>query len=125
MTLRRRQARFSAMLGFLLVKAASLKTPVCILELYRSIETQRAYVSRGASKTMKSKHLEGLAVDLAFLDDIEDDGKINYTPDKYKALGEYWESLGGRWGGRFGVKPEDYDTQYGWDCMHFEYQEKL
>ena len=120
MTVRRRQSRFAAMLGMLLTKAAILGTPVVILELYRSIETQRAYVSRGASKTMNSKHLQGLAADLAFLEDIEDDGKINFAPDKYKDLGEYWESLGGRWGGRFGVKPEDYDKKFGWDCGHFE-----
>lgn len=30
----------------------------------RSVEEQREYVQRGVSKTMKSKHLEGLAVDL-------------------------------------------------------------
>jgi len=30
----------------------------------RTIEEQRALVSKGASQTMKSKHIDGLAVDL-------------------------------------------------------------
>ena len=89
------------MLGRILCRATDLGTPVCILELYRSLETQRIYVARGVSKTMNSKHLNGLAVDLVFLSDLQDDGVINYSPEKYKLLGEYWESLGGRWGGRF------------------------
>ena len=57
MGLRDRQAVFSGMLGRLLCKAEDLGTPVFINELNRSIETQRAYFMRGASKTMKSKHL--------------------------------------------------------------------
>jgi len=119
MSVRKKQARFAGMLGMLLAKAVSLKTPVVILELYRSLETQRAYVARGVSKTLNSKHLEGLAVDLAFLEDIEDDGKINFQPDKYKELGLYWESLGGRWGGRFGDDPKTEKIE-GWDSGHFE-----
>ena len=81
-SLRRRQARFSHMLGLLLTKATVLQTPVVILKMYRSVEQQRINVARGVSKTMNSKHLDGLAVDLAFLSDIEDDGKINYSPEK-------------------------------------------
>jgi peptidoglycan L-alanyl-D-glutamate endopeptidase CwlK len=46
-----------------------------IIEGLRSVETQKSYVAKGASKTMKSKHLEGKAVDIApypiDYDDIE------------------------------------------------------
>ena len=46
-----------------------------VIEGLRSIETQKEYVAKGASKTMKSKHLEGKAVDIApyprDYDDIE------------------------------------------------------
>ena len=118
-SLRRKQAKFASMAGFLLMKATVLKTPVVILEFYRDLQTQKAYIARGASKKLNSKHLDGLAVDLAFIEDIEDDGKINWIPDKYKALGEYWESLGGRWGGRFGDKPDTENIE-GWDLGHFE-----
>jgi len=58
-----------------------------------------------------------------FLEDLKDDGKINYSPEKYRPLGEYWETIGGRWGGRFGVEPQDYATKTGWDANHFEYRE--
>lgn len=40
-----------------------------VIQGLRTIEEQKALVAKGASKTMKSKHLEGLAVDLmAFID---------------------------------------------------------
>ena len=51
---------------------------------------------------------------------FEDDGKINYSPEKYKSLGEYWENLGGRWGGRFGDNLATEKIE-GWDSGHFEY----
>ena len=35
-----------------------------VTEGLRSVETQRKYVAAGKSQTMKSKHLEGRAVDL-------------------------------------------------------------
>lgn len=117
MSIRQKQAVFCLMLGKLLQKAAELGSPIVILELYRSVEIQKQYVARGLSKTMSSKHLYGLAVDIAFLADIMDDNKINYPAEKYLPLGEYWESLGGRWGGRFGAK----GSSLGWDSGHFEY----
>lgn len=120
MTLREKQAKFSIMVGKLLFKALLLGIQVVILELYRSLETQRGYVARGVSKTLNSRHLEGLAIDLAFLSDIMDDGKINYDPERYRVLGEYWEHLGGRWGGRFGDDPTTGKIE-GWDAGHFEY----
>src|SRR3990170_1255321 len=120
MTLREKQTRFALMLGKILCEASALGTSVFILEMYRSLETQRAYVARGASKTLHSKHLDGLAVDLVFLEDLKDDGKINYSPEKYKPLGEYWENLGGRWGGRFGDNLATEKIE-GWDSGHFEY----
>lgn len=36
-----------------------------VTEGLRTLETQRLYVKQGKSQTMKSKHLDGLAVDLA------------------------------------------------------------
>lgn len=120
MTLREKQVLFNAMLAKLILKAAELNTPIFILELYRSLETQKVYVARGVSKTLDSKHLLGLAADIVFLPDVKDDGKVNYSPEKYKALGLFWESIGGRWGGRFGDDPFTEKIE-GWDSGHFEY----
>ena len=122
MTLRQKQTRFWAMVGMLLVKAASMKMPMFATEWIRDLATQRVYVARGVSKTLKSRHLEGLAIDFVFLDDIQDDGKINYDAEKYRPFGEYWESLGGRWGGRFGDNPATEKIE-GWDLGHFEFKE--
>jgi peptidoglycan L-alanyl-D-glutamate endopeptidase CwlK len=40
------------------------KTDFGVIQGLRTIEMQKALVAKGASQTMKSKHLDGLAVDL-------------------------------------------------------------
>ncbi|MCC7202434.1 MAG: M15 family metallopeptidase [Nitrospirae bacterium] len=114
LTLRERQSVFASYVGQLLTKATELGTPVVVLEWYRSKERQQYLVSIGRSRTLNSKHIDGLAVDLCFLADLKDDGQMNWTADKYRHLGVYWESLDPKnhWGG-------------GWqtfvDAPHFEY----
>jgi len=51
------------------------------------------------SKTMSSKHLNRLAIDL----NLFINGRLTYNREDYKPLGEYWESLNPKnvWGGRF------------------------
>lgn len=46
------------------------KTDFTVLEGVRSIERQRELVKRGNSQTMKSKHIDGLAVDLGAYDSV-------------------------------------------------------
>ncbi len=48
--------------------------------------------------TSNSKHYDKLAIDLNLFD-----AEWNYLTetDDYVKFGEYWESLGGTWGGRF------------------------
>lgn len=121
MTLREKQALFIVMEAKLILEAERLNTPIVRIEWMRSVETQRLMVARGASKTMNSKHLEGLASDFCFLADVLDDGKLNFNVEKYRQLGEYWEILGGRWGGRFGQPKRNRDAPFGWDAGHFEY----
>lgn len=85
-------------------------------EAYRTEDQQRIYVNSGRSKTMNSRHRDRLAVDL----NIFRDGVYLPGGDSYRLLGEKWEELGGRWGGRFGVSPENYSKEIGWDANHFE-----
>jgi len=122
MTLREKQAYFWRMVALLITRATIFGTEIFILEWMRTRQQQEINIARGASKVKKSKHELGLAVDIAFILDVMDDGILNYHPDKYKALGEYWESLdpNNRWGGRFGDNP-DTSTIEGWDAGHFEY----
>lgn len=55
-------------------------------ELYRTTEQQQIYVKTGRSKTMNSRHLQRLAVDLNFFKD----GVLTYETTE---IGRYWESL--------------------------------
>ena len=80
-----------------------------VTEWNRTIEQQKQYVAEGSSKTLHSKHLIGLAVDLAIIDN----GKFLRKHQIYEKMGAYWESLGGTWGGRW---------TFG-DVYHFEYGE--
>lgn len=120
MTLREKQTKFLIMDAKLVLFAAEQGSPIFCTEWFRTLEQQRIYVARGVSKTLYSKHLDGLAKDYVMLSDIKDDGIVNYTPDQYKKLGEFWESLGGRWGGRFGDNPLTEKIE-GWDASHFEF----
>lgn len=123
MTLREKQAAFIIMEAKLILEAARLKTPIVRLEWMRTVETQKLMVARGVAKTMNSKHLDGLASDFCFISDLLDDRKLNYAPEKYRVLGEFWESLGGIWGGRFGQPKRNRDAPLGWDAGHFQYEE--
>jgi len=83
------------------------------------METQKYYVATGRSKTLASKHLNGLAVDFCFLEDLRDDGTINWTPRQYQPVVEFAEFIGLRSGARFGDDP-DTPVPDGWDLGHLE-----
>ena len=68
------------------------------------------------SKTLKSAHTDGCALDLI----LWQNGQPVYDGDAYRPLGEYWEGLGGTWGGRFGLTKDAYGSKVGWDAGHFE-----
>ena len=79
------------------------------------ISYQELLVANGKSKVKYGKHNDRLAIDLL----IAKDG-VDLKDDEYRPIGEYWESVGGIWGGRFGVKKEDYGKKVGGDANHFE-----
>lgn len=111
MTLRERQAHFQDAMAHLIIFAWDRGTPIVITELYRTKERQATLVAKGLSKTMKSKHIDGLAFDMVFLDDLAD-GDVDAEWSQYEELGKEWERLGGAWGGRWKNFP---------DAMHFEW----
>lgn len=69
-----------------------LGVPVYIISGYRSAEHNRAV--GGAPRSL---HLLGLAFDVR-VSDLSRDQVPSWV---WVGLGRYWESLGGRWGGRF------------------------
>jgi len=67
---------------------------------YRSPAVQQGLVEAGKSRTMKSKHLDRLAVDLTFFDP---DGRPIWDKDALQQFGDYFEALNpkNRWGGNW------------------------
>lgn len=119
LSLSEKQCDFTFMVARLIMQACALGYEIKVQEWNRTIETQREYVKQGVSKTLNSKHLDNLAVDVY----LYKSGKVIMGGEDYRALGVYWESLGGRWGGRFGLetKPKAIqDVTMGWDTCHFE-----
>ena len=116
MTLREKQSVFATMAARLIQKAFDLGFEVTLGEAWRSpLEAERlAGIGVGISK---SSHCDRLAIDL----NLFIDSKYIIDPEKYRPLGEFWELLGGIWGGRFDVKKKDYDTKIGFDSGHFEF----
>ena len=116
-----RQCQFTAALARLIVKINEAGFQVKIQELNRTIDTQRTYITQGVSKTMDSRHLDKLAADLVLFKD----GVAIMGGEDYRQFGVQWESLGGRWGGRFGLEKESPEVQaakLGWDVPHFEFR---
>jgi hypothetical protein len=71
---------------------------VTLGEAARTIEQQKIHFKNGRSKTLKSKHIDRLAIDL----NIFKDGVLCGYDDTLQ-IGEYWESLSPEnvWGGRW------------------------
>ena len=76
-----------------------------VVQGLRTIEEQAALVAKGASQTMKSKHLEGKAVDLmAYID-----GRASWELNLYDDIAEAMKTAGSeqsvalRWGGAWTV----------------------
>jgi len=86
MTLRQKQSAFVAMVAKLITKAYSLGYEMTFGD---------AYATSGHKP--RSLHYERLAVDL----NLFRDGKFLDKTEDHRPLGEFWESLGGAWGGRF------------------------
>lgn len=58
------------------------KEDFTVIEGVRSMTRQRALVKQGKSKTLESRHLTGMAVDLAWYKD----GKVSWSTDNTKAF---------------------------------------
>lgn len=95
-------------------------------EGYRTEYQQAEHLRTGATKVKRSQHQERLAIDFNFFylgQWISDPQKEPPgVQELIRKLGEEWERLDpqNRWGGRFGVKKENYHSEIGWDGGHFE-----
>jgi hypothetical protein len=65
-------------------------------EAYRPSMLAQWYAKMGMG-IANSKHCQRLAIDVNFFID----GVYQTKSEAYAPLGQFWESIGGRWGGRF------------------------
>ena len=86
-------------------------------ELLRTKEQQEIYLKTGRSKTMNSRHLDKLAIDLNLIVD----GNLSNNPADYQPLGEFWMNLYSEnvWGGDFNRNHSILDETFS-DPYHFE-----
>jgi len=84
-----RQQEFAAMLPTLLQFIIDNGYQYTLGDAYR--DKRCPYGNR------RSLHNERLAIDL----NLFTDGRFLQSSEDHKIIGEYWESLGGSWGGRF------------------------
>jgi hypothetical protein len=91
------QIRFVQELPFLLVQARMLGYEITIGDAYRDPRAFGDIGEIGPYGHPSSKHKRRLAIDL----NLFRDGKYLIDTEDYRELGEYWESVGGKWGGRF------------------------
>lgn len=115
MSLSSKQRIFTENIGKLIEWAYENNYALTFGHAWRSPEEQRRLVNEGKSQTMKSKHLDRLAVDFnVFLC-----GELTWKWEDIKPLGDYWESLDNRnrWGGDWNKN----DKKDGFiDSPHFE-----
>ncbi|MDR1009047.1 MAG: M15 family metallopeptidase [Rickettsiales bacterium] len=99
MILGERQEKFSRDVAALLARSFELGFECRIGEAQRTLEQQKIYFAAGKSKTMFSKHLDKLAIDLFFTKN----GRLVEKVSALEPIGKYWETLraGNKWGGHF------------------------
>ncbi|MCH5049370.1 M15 family metallopeptidase [Pectobacterium versatile] len=96
MTLSEKQQRFTQMIASLIGWAGGNGYQLTFGEAYRTPEQARLNAKSGAG-IANSLHTQRLAVDF----NLFINGQYQTQTEAYTPLGEYWESLGGSWGGRF------------------------
>lgn len=93
--------------------------PIMIIDTLRTPAEHKINLAKGVSSATRSKHLDGLAIDLCPYAEYSASGpdKLNWdtSAKEWAIMGKIGEDLGLRWGGRW-KKPHD--------PGHFEYVEK-
>ncbi|MCX8337940.1 M15 family metallopeptidase [Escherichia coli] len=96
MKLSEKQQLFAVMIADLIHWAQEHGYRLTFGEAYRTPE-QAALNAKSGKGIRNSPHTLRLAVDF----NLFINGKYQADTDAYRPLGEYWESIGGTWGGRF------------------------
>jgi hypothetical protein len=97
MTLRQKQSKFARMVADLIIKAYEMGFEVTLGDAYRDPRVHGNMGERKSYSHPRSAHKVRLAIDL----NLFKDGEFLEGSDDHRPLGEWWESQGGTWGGRF------------------------
>ncbi len=97
MTLRQEQVKFARMVPRLIDKAFEMGYEVTIGDAYRDPRVHGDFGIKKGYGHPKSFHKKRLAIDL----NLFKDGEFLGSSEDHRPLGEWWESIGGTWGGRF------------------------
>lgn len=100
MTLGEKQRSFPPLVAQLIEWAYKQGYELTFGECFRSPE-QAQWDAQHALGIANSLHTQRLAIDL----NLFIDGIYQVSTEAYRPMGEFWESLGGSWGGRFS-KPD-------------------
>ena len=95
-SLGQKQRRFVRMIADLILFAYRSGYELSFAEAYRPPDVAELYARQGRG-IRNSLHCERLAIDL----NLFRDGQYLDSTEAHRPLGEYWESIGGTWGGRF------------------------
>lgn len=101
MTLSEKQQLFTVLVANLIHWADSKGYRLTFGEAFRTPEQAALNAKKGSGIT-NSLHTQRLAVDF----NLFINGVYQTQTEAYRPLGEYWESLGGSWGGRFTSRPD-------------------
>jgi hypothetical protein len=96
-TLGQKQRAFPPMVARLITFAYAQGYEVTLGDAYRDPRLHGAHGVKQGYGAAKSCHKLRLAIDL----NLFRDGKYLTASEDYRVLGEFWETLGGAWGGRF------------------------
>jgi len=94
LTLRQRQSKFAFMVAQLIMFAYAKGYEVTLGAAFVNKDWESPHLKEG-------KHPLKLAIDL----NLFNNGRYLRTTKEHLPLGEFWESIGGTWGGRFS-KPD-------------------
>jgi hypothetical protein len=97
MTLGQKQRRFTRMVAQLIEYAYAAGFELTFGEAYRTPQQAQWNAEQGIG-IANSLHCDRLAVDF----NLFRDGVYLTETEDHRPLGEFWESIGGSWGGRFG-----------------------
>lgn len=105
--------RFAEKLFKLIIFAHQKGIELLPFSLFRTAEEQNEKYKKKLSNidgyNKISKHQLGRAIDIA----IKKEGRVVWERNEdYEILGQYWEDLGGVWGGRFKSLNDIYHFEY-------------